>query len=423
MHILVVGATGFIGSAVSLCLVRRGATVTGLSRSSSTALPISHVVFDIASATEAVFWAPLLRGIDAVVYCGGSLQGRSLEAVHHLGPRALFAACKAAGVRRVIHISALGVERHVTAFSRTKLAGDEALMASDLDWAILRPSVVMGRNAFGGAALLRGLAALPILPVLRGAAPLQVVQLDDLLETVAFFLQPAAPVRAVVELVGPRAWSFDALVGALRRWLGWRPARTVPLPRLLAATAFAFGDLMSMLGWRSALTTTAGQELMAAPAADGSRWQELTGIKPTDLEDGLLSEPAPVQERWFAALYLLRPILFAVCALYWIATGVISLGPAWRNGLHLMEEGGILGWQAAVVLGAGGLCDIAIGLLIGWRRTAPMGVIFAVILTATYAVIGTLLVPRLWVDPMGPILKVLPILVLHLAMLSILQER
>jgi uncharacterized protein YbjT (DUF2867 family) len=79
----------------------------------------------------------------------------------------LFAACEQAGVRRIVQVSAIGGDRHTaTAFSQTKLAGDTALMQRDLDWVILRPSVVLGPAAYGGSALFRGLAALPLLPVI-----------------------------------------------------------------------------------------------------------------------------------------------------------------------------------------------------------------------------------------------------------------
>src|SRR6202045_1759170 len=87
--------------------------------------------------------------------------------VHVDGIASLFAACEQTGVRRVEHFSTIGVDREApTAFSRTKLEGDRRLMASDLDWIILRPSVVVGRPAYGGSALFRGLASLPVLPVM-----------------------------------------------------------------------------------------------------------------------------------------------------------------------------------------------------------------------------------------------------------------
>ncbi|TBR23738.1 MAG: SDR family oxidoreductase [Reyranella sp.] len=425
--ILVVGVTGFIGAAVACRLHAAGASVVGVSRSpSKSAVPLRHVRLDVASASEPATWGPVLVGVDAVVYCAGALQdgpGESLQAVHETGPAALYHACAEAGVRRIVHLSALGVDNATTDFSRSKLAGDQILMDSDLDWVVLRPSVVIGRNAFGGPALLRGLAALPVVPVPEQAAALQIVHIDDLLDTILFFVRPAAPARLVLDVVGLHAWRFDEVVGLFRRWLGWRPAIGIRLPRWLAAVAFAFGDFLGRLGWQTALRSNAGAELLRAAPGDPIRWIEQTGIVPRDIERTLLLEPASVQERWFARLYLLRPCIFVLCALFWIATGVVALGPGWDHGIGLMNEGGIFGWAAAAVVVAGALCDIAVGAAIGWRRTARLGVWAAIAVSVVYAIVGTVLVPRLWSDPMGPMLKVLPILVLHLAALGLVEDR
>lgn len=404
-----------------------GATVIGVSRTAprSTA-PLRHVRLDIAQATEPAAWRGHLADIDSVVYCAGALQdgsGDSLQAVHETGPAALYRACAETGIRRIVHLSALGADRAATDFTRSKRAGDRALMESGLDWVILRPSVVIGRNAFGGSALLRGLAALPVLPVPQQAALLQAVHIDDVLETIVFFLRPGAPAKLILDVVGPHPWRFDELVGLFRRWLGWRPAEQVRLPRWLAAAAFGLGDLMAVLGWGTAMRSTAGRELLAAEPGDPTHWMRLTGITPRDIERVMTAEPASVQERWFARLYLLRPWLFLICALFWISTGVIALGPGWQDGISLMHEGGVFGWPAAAVVVLGALCDIAVGFAIGWRRSARTGVIAALVVTVVYAMIGTLLVPRLWSDPMGPMLKVLPILALHLAALGLVDDR
>jgi hypothetical protein len=323
----------------------------------------------------------------------------------------------------VVHLSALGVDRAATDFSRTKQMGDQALRQSDLDWVILRPSVVIGRAAFGGAALLRGLAALSVLPVPQGAATLQVVHIDDVLDTILFFLRPQAPAQIALDLVGPHAWRFEELVDLFRRWLGWRPAEKVRLPRWLATLAFGFGDLMGRLGWQTAIRSNAGQELLQGATGDPQPWTDATGIRPRDIERVFSMAPASVQERWFARLYLLRPWIFAICALFWVLTGVISLGPGWSAGIGLMNEGGIFEWPAAAIVVGGALCDIAVGLAIAWRRTARHGVMAALFVTVVYAIIGTILVPRLWSDPLGPMLKVLPIFALHLAALGILEDR
>ena len=256
MRVLVIGVTGLIGSAIAARLALLGHAVVGASRGSSCArlLPITHVSIDMARAVDASDWLPHLQGIDALVNCAGVFQDSprdSTEGVHAKGAAALFAACVRAGVRRVVHISAVGIDRGApTPFSHSKLAGDRALMALDLDWVILRPSVVVGRAAYGGSALIRGLAALPLRPKVPDTGDLQVVHLDDVVNTVVFFLAPDALSRQVIELVGPRRWTFDELVSLFRRWLGFAPAHVFRLPRFAAGAMFRLGDVAGLLGCR-----------------------------------------------------------------------------------------------------------------------------------------------------------------------------
>lgn len=428
MPVLVVGASGFIGSAIAARLTSVGREVVGISRRRPPFGQQSrHVELDIASQQRPDDWLPHLAGIDAVVYCAGALQdapGDSLDSVHHTAAAALFAACEAAGVRRVILFSAIGVDRETpTAFSRTKAAGERALMALDLDWVILRPSVVIGRGAYGGSALLRGLAALPVLPLPAHAGALQVVMLDDVVATVLHYLRPETPARIALDLAGPRPWPLAELVRLFRRWLGWRPAKAVNLPGWLGTIAFRLGDFAGWFGWRSAVRSTAGRELFRGATGDPAPWTAATGIRPRSLDAAMLTDPSSVQDRWFAGLYLLRPWIFGVIALFWLSTGIVSLGPGWQQGIGLMNEGGVFGWKAAAVVVAGALSDSVIGLLIAWRRTARVGLILALLLTVTYLVIGTIMVPRLWSEPLGPMLKVPPILLFHLAALAILDDR
>ena len=430
MRVLVLGATGLIGSAVTARLVAAGHDVVGLTRARDSAarrLPVSRwIVADLRSLRGPEDWLPHLEGIDAVVNCAGALQDSvrdSTAKVHRDAPAALWRACERAGVRRVIQMSAIGVDRGgVTQFSRTKQAGDEALEASTLDWVILRPSVVVGRQAYGGSALFRGLASLPVMPRIADAGPLDVVQLDDVAETVARLLRPGAASWVALELAGPERLSFEDVVGTFRNWLGWRPARRIWVPGLVMALMWRLGDLAAWFGWRPPVRSTARRELVRGAIGDNSAWRAAIGIQPTPLAAALAAEPASVQERWFARLYLLKPIAFATFILFWLLTGVVSLGPGYDWAVDIMKASPAAPIAELVVI-AGSIADLVVAGLILFRRTARIGLILGVLVTLAYIVSGTLLRPDLWLDPLGPLMKVCPILALNLILLAILDER
>ncbi|MER8833438.1 SDR family oxidoreductase [Mesorhizobium sp. M0909] len=428
MKVLVTGAAGLIGASVVARLLSDGHEVIGLVRSpgANRAGNYQLLVLDMAVALQPEDWLPHLRGVDAVVNCAGVLQDSPREKtreVHRDAAVALFLACVRAEVARVIHFSAIGVDRaQPSAFSATKLAGDQALMALDLDWVVLRPSVVLGRPVFGASALFRGLASLPVLPSMPGTGRLQVVLLDDVVSTVVFLLDPASPSRVVLELVGPEQLSMDEVVGSYRRWLGWAPAARFVLPAAVARLLYGLGDLAAMFGWRPPMRTNAAREIARGAVGDPSDWTAATGIRPQTLAGFLALNPATVQEKWFARLYFIKPAIFVVLPVFWIMTGIVSLTTGYGSGVDLMQGTGA-GILSAPIVIAGALADIAIGVLIAWRPAARKGLYGGIALSLFYLVVGSFLSPDLWNDPLGPFLKVLPILVLHFVALAVLEER
>lgn len=425
MKIAVIGGSGLIGSAIVARLTLQGHSVFSFSRRARPNDP-QAIKVDLSEATSPTYWIPHLKGIEAVINCAGVLQdspGESTSMVHHQGVANLFAACEQLQIRRVIHFSAIGVDRETpSAFSKTKLSGDLALMERDLDWIILRPSVVIGRPAYGASALMRGLAALPLMPIMPNAGPLQVVLLEDIVRTVELCLDVAAPARKIVELVGPHKYSFDELVALIRRWYRWTPAWQVHLPKPASSFTYKVGDMIALLGWRPPVRSTAEREI-ARGATGNLEDSEGLSVVPKSLSEFFASEPASVQERWFAQMYLLKPAVFIVLCLFWISTAIVSFGPGWGYGIGLMNEGGVEGAVATLVVIAGALADLAIGVAIGYRRTSRYGLYAAIGISVAYAIIGTILVPRLWADPLGPMLKIWPIIILHFVALAIVDDR
>ena len=170
MRVLVTGGYGLIGSAVLARLHREGHELVGAGRDLQTArrrFPFCRwIEADFRKLTQPEDWAPLLADIDAVVNCVGVLQDGIRDDVRRVqadATIALFAACEAAGVRRVVHVSAIGAEAGAPSdFARSKATAENDLARRDLDWAILRPALVLAPAAYGGTALLRAVAAFPL---------------------------------------------------------------------------------------------------------------------------------------------------------------------------------------------------------------------------------------------------------------------
>ena len=165
MRVAIIGAYGLVGSYVSARRAADGHLVVGVGRDIEVARrrfpALAWKRADLATASVAD-WASLLMGVEAVVNCAGVLQDSprdDLNAVHVEGVRRLAQACQDLGVSRLVHISAAGVgPGRSTAFNATKLKAETLLAQSPLAWIILRPGLVFAPAAYGGTALLRGLA-------------------------------------------------------------------------------------------------------------------------------------------------------------------------------------------------------------------------------------------------------------------------
>lgn len=426
MRILVAGAAGFIGGAILRALRREGLEAVAAVRSAADAVRLSPAVrLDLGALPPPGELAALLSGFDALINCAGVFAdgpGASTDAVHDAGPRALFAACVAAGVSRVVHFSAIGAPREASPFSRSKHAGDEALAGLDLDWVILRPALVLGAEARGGAALVRALAALPFAPVDESAGDIQTVAQEDVVAAALFFLRPEAPTRLALDLAAPERIGFANAIGRIRAWLGLRAAPVWRAPLPLMRLVYAAGDLTGALGWRHPLRSAARAELQRGATGDSESWQRVTGIAARSMAAILEARPATAQDRLAARLYFLTPLILAVTALFFIGTGLVSLGPGYEIGVSQLRSGGLGGWSGPSVI-AGAFADILVGLAVAWRPTVRLGLHAALAISLFYFIAGSILLPELWRDPIGPMLKIFPLMTLNVVGLALTGDR
>jgi hypothetical protein len=195
------------------------------------------------------------------------------------------------------------------------------------------------------------------------------------------------------------------------------------VPRWLASFLFKCGDAASLLGWRPPVRTTAQRELTRGAIGDPSAWQKLTGIKPRSLDQALVAEPASIQEKWFARLYLLKPLMLGVLVLFWIGTGLLALGPGHGHAVGLMKEGGASESTAKLTVFAASMVDIVIGGMMAMRSAVYYALIASIFFSLLYVVIGTAILPRLWADPLGPMTKMWPVIVFTIVVLAVMDDR
>src|SRR5262249_17805837 len=145
MKVLVTGATGFVGTEIVKQLRLAGYPVRILARTRPADL---HLEFQRANITKADSLAGACTGIDAIIHLVGIISEvgeQTFGRVHTEGTKNLVAAAQHAGVRRFVHMSALGTRSGaVSRYHRSKWAAEEAVRASKLDYTIFRPSLIYG---------------------------------------------------------------------------------------------------------------------------------------------------------------------------------------------------------------------------------------------------------------------------------------
>ena len=274
MHILLTGSTGFIGHTLAAALTRSGHTVHGGVSPAHRTPSALQVPMDFAHDTQAATWLPRLEGIDAVINAVGVLRDtreRPIDAVHRDTPIALFDACAQAGVQRVVHISALGIDGSSTRYAQTKKAAEAHLQAlaaqNRLRPAILRPSVVYGKGG-DSSALFMNLARLPVAlfpgPVLD--ARVQPVSVHDLAAAVVALLGPAEQQTGTIECTGPTSLTMGDFIASLRQQLGSSPAMVLRLPQLLTTISARLGDAVPASPWCSETLAMLGSDNVGDPA-------------------------------------------------------------------------------------------------------------------------------------------------------------
>ena len=279
-----------MGRHVTTLLAGRGHQVRALVRRddpgrAAAALPAERTPGELADPAAL---AALTRGADVIVHLVGIIVeagSATFEAVHVEGTRRLLTAAREAGVRRFVHMSAVGArdEPGATRYHRTKWRAEELVRSSGLSHAIFRPSIISGPENRPIRTLARLHRWSPLVPVFGdGGFAMQPVWIGDV--ALAFALAAERPsLSGVFELGGPAILTYEEFVRAIGRAAGHpRPLVHVPL-----AVARAAAAALGVMGPLAPLTLDQLQMLVEGSATPANALESTFGIWALPFEEGL----------------------------------------------------------------------------------------------------------------------------------------
>lgn len=424
MNVLVVGSTGCIGHAVAQALRARGHRVVAGARSLADGSHTMHV--DYAQPIEPAAWAERLRDarIEVVVNAVGILiesrprlrrfgarRVESFERVHAQGPIELFRGAALAGVRRVVQVSALGVGPDAidVPYLATKLRADDALAASGIEYAIVRPSLVHGPGS-DSSRLFATLASLPVIGLPgRGRQRVQPIHVYEVAEAIARLIESNAPVRGVFELAGPVPITYREMLAAYRASLALGDALWLPVPMPLMKLGAWFAEALP----QRVFARDTLRLLERGNVAPDNAAPALLKRAPTGLSEGLrVTPPRPMLDLHVELSPAVAVILRASIAFMWLYTALVTaLLPDASGVLRLLARCGFDGTLGMAVMAASCVLNTALGIAIlrrpgAWAYATQIGAVLG------YTATAAINMPELTIDHCGPLVKNLPLLAL-----------
>ena len=214
------------------------------------------------------------------------------------------------------------------------------------------------------------------------------------------------------------------MIAAHRRWLGLPvPRFTLRVPLALLKPVTLMADALGWLGWRSPLRSNAVTALVHGVRGEVSQAAGLLGRTPHSLPETFARLGAAGKaDRWHARLAGLYPFALTALFVLWLAGGLVGLARA-DAAVALLVEGGLSAGVSRALVVLGSVADLAISAGILFRPALRFALGGGAVLALAYALGAALVRPDLWLDPLGAMVKVVPVIALSLMCLAMAGER
>ena len=250
--ILVLGGTGFVGQHLCEKLARLEWHMTLPTRRAQNARPLQMLPFLTVlpgDVHDEATLATLVAGHDAVVNLVAILHGdeAAFNHAHVELPQKLARVCAQAGVKRLVHLSALGAALAAPSmYQRSKARGEHVLKSAELDLTVLRPSVMFGANDKFLNVFAKLQRVFPFVPLAGAATRFQPVWVEDVASAITHCLQHTDTIGKTFDLCGPDVFTLKELVQLAAQMRGINDGRGRPVFGLPLALGKLQAALMSL---------------------------------------------------------------------------------------------------------------------------------------------------------------------------------